>query len=386
MTGSIEGNSDIVIVGGGAYGLSVAVWLRRRRPDLSVTVLDRSEFAGNETGRCGAGFRVQWGAVGNIRLCQESLPHFESFAEEFGYPDGIEFKQDGYLILAHAEAQLDQLRRNLAAQHALGVDSALVSAEEVGRLAPGLNRTGVVGGAFCARDGSLSPFRVLDGLHRAARRLGAAVRHGVTVASIEPLAGGAFRLRTGGGTVEAGRVVVATDTRIPQLLAPLGIDIPVQPYPNQAFVTEPLPPRLGPCVVSFAHEMFVNQTARGSVVVVASDRRRPLGADFKPTSDLFPRAAAHAIDLLPALAPARVLRSWAGLYSITPDMLPVLGETERAGLFVALSGAKGFMTAPGAGRLLAGVIDGGEPPGWFARLSPARFAAGGELEKEPAII
>ncbi|MGY0830379.1 NAD(P)/FAD-dependent oxidoreductase [Azospirillum argentinense] len=377
--------ADIAVIGGGAYGLSAALWLRRLRPDLSVLLLDRSDFAGNETGRCGAGFRAQWGAAGNIRLCQESLPFYESFAEEFGYPEGIEFKQDGYLILAHGEEQLDQLRRNIALQARFGVDSTLLTAEEVARLAPGLNPAGVVGGSFCARDGSLSPFRVLDGFHRAAVRSGVIVRHRVTIDFIEPR-NGAFRLRAGGGAIEAGRVVVATDTRIPQLLGPLGIDIPVQPYPNQAFVTEPLPPRLGPCVVSFAHEMFLNQTVRGSVVVVASDRRRALGADAQPTADLFPRAAAHAIDLLPALGTARLLRSWGGLYSITPDMLAVLGETALPGLFVALSGAKGFMTAPAAGRLLAQLVDGQAVPDWFARLSPARFASGEELEKEPAIV
>ncbi|MFZ4625506.1 MAG: FAD-dependent oxidoreductase, partial [Rhodoferax sp.] len=66
-------SSDVVIVGAGAYGLSTAFWLRKLRPDLSVTSLDRSDFAGNETGRCGAGIRVQWGARGNIRLCLEAL-------------------------------------------------------------------------------------------------------------------------------------------------------------------------------------------------------------------------------------------------------------------------------------------------------------------------
>ncbi|PWC53342.1 FAD-binding oxidoreductase [Azospirillum sp. TSO22-1] len=376
--------TDVAVVGAGAYGLSVALWLRRRSSDLSVTVLDRGEFAANETGRCGAGFRVQWGTVGNTRLCLESLPDFESFAETYGHPDGVEFKQDGYVILAHTPAQLDQLRRNVALQNGLGIDSVLVDRDAIARLAPALALDGVLGGSFYGRDGSLSPFRVLDGYQRAARRAGVDVRHGVEVLSIAPLGDG-FTLATSRGALAAGRVVVATDTRIPALLAPLGIDIPVQPYPNQAFVTEPLAPFLGPCVVSFQHEMFVNQTPRGSVVVVASDRERPLRSDFAPTSDLFPRAAARAIDLLPHLGSARLLRSWGGLYSRTPDMQAVIGETAVAGLFVALSGAKGLMTSPAAGRRLAALIDGEAPPDWFAQLSPARFA-GGTLDPEPAIV
>lgn len=377
--------SDVVIVGGGAYGLSTAFWLRKLRPDLSVTLLDRSDFAGNESGRCGAGIRVQWGARGNIRLCWEALPLFENFAEIFGYPEGIDFKQSGYVILCHQQAQLDQLRINAKLQREVGIAAEFLSPQEVSILAPGVNVDGVVGASFYARDGSLSPFRVLDGLLRAARRDGAQVRHGVAVHSVARN-GDAFTLQTSEGTWQAGRVVLATDTRIPELAGPLGVDIPVRPHPTQAFVTEPLPPLLAPCIMAFDKEMFINQVARGNFVVVCSDRRRASSFDTAPTADLFPPSAQRAISLFPQLAQARVLRSWGGLYSLTPDMQPVLGESRVTGLYIALSSAKGFMTGPAAGRIIAQQIDGQAAAPWVAALTPGRFVSGAILDAEPSII
>jgi sarcosine oxidase subunit beta len=376
--------TDIAVVGGGAYGLSIAHALRQRRPDLSVTLLDRGDFASGETGRCGAGIRVQWGATGNILLSLHSLEMFERFAELYDYPDGIEFKQTGYLMLAYTESQLELFKVNQTIQAKYGIHPDILTPQEVTRLAPSLNVEGMLGAVFFDRDASLSPFRVLDGYAHAARRLGADLRWGVDVQDLAR-AGDGFQLATSAGLLNAGRVILATDTRIPQLLAPLGLDLPVKPLPNQAFVTEPLAPLLEPCVMSFGHEMFLNQTARGSFVVVCSDKGRSFGFDAAPRADLFPRSAGRAISLVPALAGARVLRSWGGLYSVTPDMQPVLGETAVPGLIVALSSAKGFMTSPAAGRIIAELVDGVTPPDWVAALGPGRFD-GRPLEKEPAVV
>ncbi len=378
-------SSDILIVGAGAYGLSTAFWLRKLRPDLSVTVLDRSDFAGNETGRCCAGIRVQWGARGNIRLCWEALPMFENFAEIFSYPDGIDFKQTGYAILCHQESHLAQLRRNAEVQREVGIVTEFLSPQELSVMAPAINIEGLVGASFYARDGSVSPFRVLDGCYRAARREGADIRYGVTVRSLQRHGDG-FTLESSEGIWQAGKVVLATDTRIPELAGQLGVDIPVRPQPNQAMVTEPLPPLLGPCIMAFAKEMFINQVARGNFVILCGDKRRAMGFDHAPTADLFPSAAQRAISLIPQLAQARVLRTWGGLYSVTPDMQPVLGESAVAGLYIALSSAKGFMTGPAAGRIMAQIIDGQTVDPWVPALTPNRFQGNVVLDAEPAVI
>ena len=214
--------SDIAVVGGGAYGLAIAHALRQRRPDLSVTLLDRGDFASGETGRCGAGIRVQWGATGNILLSLRSLEMFERFAELYDYPDGIEFKQTGYVMLAYTESQLELFKTNRAIQAKYGIFPDIITPQEVTRLAPSLNVEGMLGAVFLDRDASLSPFRVLDGFARAARRLGADLRWGVDVRNIARDVDG-FTLATSAGLLNAGRVILATDTRIPQLLAPWGL-------------------------------------------------------------------------------------------------------------------------------------------------------------------
>ncbi|MFZ4626227.1 MAG: NAD(P)/FAD-dependent oxidoreductase, partial [Rhodoferax sp.] len=198
--------------------------------------------------------------------------------------------------------------------------------------------------------------------------------------------GDTFTLESSEGTLQAGKVVLASDTRIAELASQLGVDIPVKPHPVQAFVTEALPPLLKPCIMAFSKEMFINQVVRGNFVVVCSDKRRALSFDHSPTADLFPRSAQRAIDLVPQLAQARVLRTWGGLYSVTPDMQPVLGESCVAGLYIALSSAKGFMTGPAAGRIMAKMIDGQACEPWVQALTPNRFNGNTALDLEPAVI
>ncbi len=148
---------DVLVVGAGAYGLSCAWWMARRRTGARILVVDEGEFASGASGRNGAGFRMQWGMECNIRLCQESIAFFETAADELDYPHGIELKQDGYLVLAHSAKAFATLESCLSIQHELGVPSELLDADECVRMVPPLGRNRLVGGSFCGKDGSISP-------------------------------------------------------------------------------------------------------------------------------------------------------------------------------------------------------------------------------------
>jgi len=374
--------ADVLIVGAGAYGLSCAWAMARKRSGARILVVDEGEFASGASGRNGAGFRMQWGLDLNIRLCQESIQFFETASDLLDYPQGIELKQDGYLVLAHSPKSLASLKAAMEAQHRLGVPSELLSAEDCVRMVPSLGRERLVGGTFCGKDGSASPFRLLDALLKAASRLGVEVRYGTRIETINKV-DGSFRATTRNGAIEAKRVLLCTDWAVPKLLAPLGINLPVGSLPKEAIVTVPCAPLVKPILISLEHRISVNQVARGSIVFVVSRAR--IGEDTESTSDFLGFAAPKVIDLLPGVAGVPVLRTWGGVSSLTPDMQPILGQTDIEGLYVAVSSFRGLMTCPAVGRIMANlVLDNDTNDPVLAQLTPRRFQTG-QLIVEPLL-
>lgn len=372
---------EILIIGAGAYGLSSAWFLASRYGGKNIVVLDASDFAGNGTGRCIGGFRTQWGHESNIRMCLESVDFFEKAADILSYPQGIELKQQGYLLLAWDEENLDRFRMCQQAQHALGVKSRMLTPEEVLRISPRVNANGLLGGAICERDGTVSPFRLLDALLKGVRREGVQVAFGCKVHGLEHSAT-TFMARTSQGDISAKKVVICTDWAAPELLRPLGVQVPVDRLPVEIMVTEPAPPMLGPIHISMRHGMAINQMPRGSIVV-NHGRARTRADDISNQPDWLEKACRGACEVVPSLADVNVLRGWAGTISVTPDMQPIIDELEVPGLYVAVSAYKGLMTAPAAGRFVSDLVAGtvtDDPVAPF--LSLARLS-NGQLVREP---
>lgn len=373
---------DVLIIGAGAYGLSCAWWMAKRRTGARILVVDEGEFASGASGRNGAGFRMQWGLDLNIRLCQESIRFFETATEQLDYPRGIELKQDGYLVLAHSQKALATLRSSLEIQHRYGVPSELLDADDCVRMVPALGRNRLVGGTFCGKDGTISPFLLLDSLLKACRREQVDVRYGTRVDTLARV-NGSFSATVKGGAIDADKVLLCTDWAVPELLASLGLKLPVTSLPKEAIVTVPCAPKVRPILISLEHHISVNQTGRGSIIFVVSRAREGKGTVSTP--DFLGFAAPKIIDLLPGVADVPVLRTWGGVSSLTPDMQPILGETEVEGLYVAVSSFRGLMTSPAVGRIMSALIlqnDTNDPV--LTQLTPRRFQTG-NLIVEPLL-
>jgi len=249
-------------------------------------------------------------------------------------------------------------------------------------MVPALGRNRLVGGAFCGRDGTISPFLLLDSLLKACRRENVDVRYGTRIEKLAR-ANGAFSATTKGGTIEADKVLLCTDWAVPELLASLGIDLPVKSLPKEAIVTVPCAPKVKPILISLEHHISVNQVGRGSIIFVVSRARE--GTEIISTPGFLGFAAPKIMDLLPGMADVPVLRTWGGVSSLTPDMQPILGETELEGLYVAVSSFRGLMTSPAVGRIMSALIlenDTNDPV--LTQLTPRRFKTG-NLIVEPLL-
>lgn len=378
---ALPNGCEILIIGAGAYGLSSAWFLASRFGGKNIVVVDGSDFAGNGTGRCVGGFRTQWGHESNIRMCLESTAFFENAPSILSYPQGIELKQQGYLLLAWEEEKLERFRFCQQAQHAHGVNSRMLTPEEVLRLSPRVNPNGLLGGAICERDGTVSPFRLLDALLKGVRRSGVRVTYGCQARSLAHQ-NNSFTVSTSRGDISAKKVVLCTDWAAPDLLRTLGLQVPVDRLPVEIMVTEPAPRMLGPVHISMLHDMAINQMPRGSIII-NQGRVRPRIDDASNQPDWFERACSGAVEVIPSLRDVNVLRGWAGTISVTPDMQPIIDELEVPGLYVAVSAYKGLMTAPAAGRFVSDLVAGtaaSDPVAPYLSLSRLHS---GDLVREP---
>src|SRR5436309_8823553 len=166
-------SADVVIVGGGCMGASVAYHLTRRGV-TDVVLVERERLLGTgSTGRNAGGVRHQFSNAANIQLSIESIGLLERFADAVGYP--IDFHQDGYLFLLSTPASVETFRANVALQRSLGVDVDWLGPGDAERLAPGLDARGVIGATFCRRDGIADPNGVTMGFAKAAQAAGVSI-------------------------------------------------------------------------------------------------------------------------------------------------------------------------------------------------------------------
>lgn len=376
--------TDVLIVGAGPYGMSCAWWIASNHPHIKVTVVDEGDFACGGIGRNAGGLRMQWGLELNIRLCRESIGFFEEVGRRLDYPGGIDLKQQGYLLLAHDADDYAQLVSNHAVQQKLDVPSVLLTPQECTRLVPALSGRDLVGGAFCDKDGSASPFLWLDALFQAARRRGVEIIMGRRVDKLIRQGDHFLAVTRQRQDISAAKVLVCTDWAAPQLLQDLGIDMPITGMPKQGLVTEAWQDTLAPLVISLKHEIAVSQVKRGNIVAVVA-QERPDGDEMRSTPDYLSYAASRVLDCLPGLAGIKVLRTWGGVISKTPDMQAILGETEVPDLYVAVSAYKGFMTSPAVGRIMSEVMFDTEIPADVVPFSAERFKTG-NLIPEPTTV
>jgi sarcosine oxidase subunit beta len=369
-------SADVVIIGGGIVGTSLAYHLARRGC-RDVLVLERDLVGSGSTSRANGGVRLQFATPLNIRLSLEAVRVFETFREEFGVdPD---FRQYGYLLLITDPADLARFRAMHAVQRELGVPVELLSPGDIRRLVPPLEVDGVLAGSYCARDGFADPNAVVQGFARRARALGAEIREGAPVVAIEAGGGRVRAVITPAGSIAAGVVVDAAGPWAGVVGRLAGVDVPVLPHRRSQFVTAPCDALSDPMPLVIESGVGFSFRKEGPGILMGMTKPEPPGS-FDDSVDWpwLPRVIERAVRWVPALGDARIARGYAGLYDMSPDRHPILGPVPELEGFYCSTGfsGHGFMHGPPAGRLLAEWILDGQPSLDLAPLRIERLRAG----------
>jgi sarcosine oxidase subunit beta len=389
--------AEIVIIGGGVVGASVAFHLTQRGA-RDVLILERESAQGmGSTGAATGGARAQFETDINIKMSMYSLDFLRNW--EFD----CEYDPKGYLFFATTAGQFDYLKRNVQKQHEFGVKGVgLVNPEDIRKIVPGLNCDDIVGGSFGQRDGFINPLAIMRGFTESALRGGAQIEFDISVMSIDALGGKVVSVTTNNGPIECESVVLCTGAWAKDLAATSGVDLPVEGQRRQivwARTAEPLPEHL-PMVIDIgsgfhfrpARDWQKNPVAiaPGSDVLFAyPDPDEPSSLNIKFDEAFIEKVYEKAKHRAPFLYQSEVVREKcrAGLYENTPDHHAILGGCDVGRLYFAngFSG-HGVMHSPATGRALAEIVlDGKSSFLDVSCLSIDRFEKG-ELLHETAFI
>lgn len=382
----MKNSADVVIIGGGISGCSIAYNLAKQGMK-NVVVIEKNYICSGSTGRCGAGVRMQWGTVMNCSIAKKSIEFFENANEILEYDDDVEFKQSGYLLVASTDKEMEQFKKNIEIQHQLGIPSKLLTVQEAKEIVPYLNTDILTGAAFCGKDGFLNPFKTTDAYYKAAKRLGVEFYTYTEVIGIKAENGKVKGVVTDKGEIATEKIVNATNGWSKQICDMVNIDIPVYSERHQILVTEPVEAMQGPMVMSFSLNLYVQQSPHGSFIMGRGDANEP--RDLRVTSSWhFMEEMAKTIDtLLPPISNLRVIRQWAGLYNMTPDKQPIYGTVDGLeGFYLALGySGHGFMFGPVTGIAISEMILGKKPSIDVSMLNLNRFKTG-NLLLEPSVV
>lgn len=371
---------DAIVVGGGVAGCSIAYRLAER--GRRVLLLERRELASGASGRnagmTGAGTSLHDAAGRAVAaLTAANLALIKTLPEELDADFSL--RLPGTMDIATTPEQWDHLADAVAKQRANGIEAHLLDRHEARAMMPVLAED-ILGAEFIPGRGHLWPFALVHAFARAAARHGAVIRTGAGVDRLVWDGDRAVGVRSGGETIRADEIVLATNAYTPHLLPDLP-DGAIVPARGQILVTESVPPILPhPFGTNFDKE-YGRQTPDGKILFGGFRRLdvdQGLGHEEEHVSPaVIHGLAADLVRLFPALADVRVVRSWAGIMGFTPDGLPLIGRY-APGLTLAVGfNGGGFSWTSITGKIVADLLDGREPGFDLAPFDPSRFEAAG---------
>jgi len=382
--------ADVVIIGGGIVGSSIAYHLTEVGCK-NVLVLERESQQGKgSTGKSMGGVRAQFSTPVNIRMSLYSIPFYASFHERLG--STADYRPQGYLFLATNDAQMNYLRANYERQRALGLENVrLIATDEITGTFPLLRTDDVVGGSFCPTDGFVDPYSAMIGFMTRASEQGAKLWRNAEVTAIHRERGAVVGVETTRGPISTPTVINAAGAWAARVAKLAGVDLPVEPLRRMLVPTEPFDrfPHSAPMIIDMSNGFHFRPEALGFLLAWNDPEEKPgFNTDFDPA--FIEKILVRAADRVPCFENLAVnpKRAWAGLYEMTPDHHPILGPVgDVPGLFLAngFSG-HGVMHAPATGKILADLVLTGRCDLIDPELLSLQRFAEDRLIKESAVL
>ena len=350
-------HADIVIIGAGSTGLSTAYELSKAGAD--VLVVDKRSLAMEAAGRNPGGIRQIGRDINEVPLMVQAMRRWHSLEEELGRD--LEIEEDGYLWVALSEHEFKTQRDLVARDTAFGVEEYLLDRQQIKDLAPAISDF-VYGGIHSPTDLIANPFLVARGYHDGAVRHGGRFLFNTEVLDIRIEGGRVRGVLTDQGEISTGTVINAAGPWSDRIGRMVGIDIPIEPCPNQFILTEPMPPILPPFLL-ISGIAVCRQSARGHVYI--GNTNAPGGiTGFSKATDYgeMTRTVTNILKIVPAFRDLNMIRTWVGTIDFSPDDNFILGRDDKVEGFVLASGfsGHGFALTPVIGQLLCELIMEGE--------------------------
>jgi len=365
--------ADVIVVGGGVIGTSIAFHLAEA--GVGVCLLERDELASGSTSRAAGGVRAQFSDPLNVELGLRSIEAYMSFEQRPGAE--IDLHQVGYLFLLDRAEDVAAFERSVALQNELGVPSRMLTPAKAAELNPLAGLDGVLAASYCPLDGHASPEAVVQGYAAGARGAGASVVTRCAVTGIDAEAGEIRRVATSLDTVETNVVVCAAGVWSPSLARLVGVDLPVEPYLREIGFTGPeaaLPERI-PLTIDFSTGFYFHREGPGLLFGMADPDQAP-GFDAPSDRTWLEKVLAVAERRLPTLGDMPLAGGWQGYYEVTPDHNALIGEADRPARFLYATGfsGHGFLQGPAVGEIVRDLVLGRRPFLDVTPLSAKRFA------------
>jgi sarcosine oxidase, subunit beta len=379
---------DAIIVGGGGHGLGAAYYLAKKYGIANVAVLEKGWIGGGNTGRNTTIIRSNYLYDESAHLYDHAVKLWDGLSQELNY--NVMYSKRGVMMLAHNVHDVQSFKRHIHANRLNGVDNEWLTPEEAKAYCPPLNisadaRYPVLGAALQRRGGTARHDTVAWGYARAAAALGVDIIQNCAVTGINRGPDGAVTgVETTRGSIACKRVGVSAAGNSSVIMNMAGLDFPLESYPLQALVSEPVKPTF-PCVVmSNTVHAYMSQSDKGELVIGAGTDQY-VSYSQRGALHIIEHTLAAICEIFPIYRRMRMLRTWGGIVDVTPDRSPILGKTPVQGLYVNCGwGTGGFKATPGAGDLLAYTMAKDEPHPINAPYNLDRFRNGRLIDEAAA--
>ncbi|GGB85262.1 sarcosine oxidase subunit beta [Marinobacterium zhoushanense] len=355
----LKSHYDVVIIGGGGHGMACAYYLAKEHGITDVAVLEQGYIGGGNTGRNTTIVRSNYLTPEGVKFYDTSVKLFEDLADDFDL--NIFYSTRGHFTLAHTDSALRTMRWRAEVNKHQGIESEVVGREEIAKEVPYMDldcagHAPVMGALYHAPGSVARHDAVAWGYARGAHNRGVEIHQKTRVTAIRTQGDKVVGVDTDRGAISCNKVISMVAGSTPRITSMLGLRTPIEIFPLQACVSEPVKPFMDTIVVSGSLHVYVSQSSRGELVMGASVDPSVLHST-RSSFDFVEGLADQMLDLFPFMSRMKVMRQWAGMSDITPDFAPIMGKTPIDGFYLDAGwGTWGFKATPVSGKTMAWTV------------------------------